>query len=261
MFPGVDGFHWTAAHLIFLGAFFAVVGIIAATVVMASIRARRDEQARKIEQLRWSGAFHDLPERDRACRHELTGEFQHRICKLKFGCCECETHARLIAQQPKVPLLRMYHRGHTWAEAGEDGTFTIGLDEFGTRLIGKPDVVELPPVGSRLEVNGAAWRIEKNGASVRLLSPVEGEVIATADAEESGWYLKVKPTDLRTEHLLRGAEVDPWMRREMEKLQLLLADDSTGASLADGGELLADASKACPPEKWDSVLGAMFLES
>jgi glycine cleavage system H lipoate-binding protein len=261
MFPGVDGFHWTAGHLIFLGTFFGVLGTIAATVVTASVRAGRDGRARKIAQLSWHRDFHDLPERDRVCRHELTGEFKHRVCKFRFGCCECETHAGLIAQQPEIPPARMYHRGHTWAEAGTDGTFTIGLDELGTRLIGKPDVLELPPVGSRLEVNGAAWRIEKNGAGVRLLSPVAGEVIETADAEESGWYLKVRPTDPRTGHLLRGAEVDPWMRREMDKLQLLLADESVGASLADGGELLAAAGNSCPPEKWDTVLGAMFLES
>src|SRR5689334_12190180 len=41
MFPGVDGFHWTAGHLIFLGVFFSVVIVIAGTVLTASIRAGR----------------------------------------------------------------------------------------------------------------------------------------------------------------------------------------------------------------------------
>ena len=37
MFPGIDGFHWTAAHLVFLSIFFAVVVTIVATVVSAAL--------------------------------------------------------------------------------------------------------------------------------------------------------------------------------------------------------------------------------
>src|SRR5512146_1657245 len=100
MFPGVDGFEWTAGHLIFLGVFFTVLGIIASTVITASIRARRDHGSRKIELLRWAGDFRDLPERERYCRHELTGEFKKRTCKLKFDCRDCDRHRELVAKRP-----------------------------------------------------------------------------------------------------------------------------------------------------------------
>lgn len=276
MFPGVDGFHWTAGHLIFLGVFFSVVIIIAGTVVMASIRAGRDGGAQNIEHLRWASTFHDLPERDRACRHELTGEFQRRTCKLEFGCCLCETHAKLAARQSqpvaaraggeedifglRFPLDRLYHRGHTWARTEEDGTITVGLDDLGRRLVGIPDVLELPAAGSRVEVNGTAWRVVKSGASVRVLSPVEGIVVDTGDPE-SDWVLKVRPTDTTTTHLLRGAEIRVWIGRELEKLQLLMGSAGTGASLADGGVMVQDASLICPEDRWDGVLAGIFLES
>jgi len=35
MFPGINGFHWTVGHVIFLGAFFTVLIIIGTTLVRA----------------------------------------------------------------------------------------------------------------------------------------------------------------------------------------------------------------------------------
>ena len=37
MFPGIDGFHWTVAHVVFLSLFFAVVVTILTTVVSAVV--------------------------------------------------------------------------------------------------------------------------------------------------------------------------------------------------------------------------------
>ena len=42
MFPGIDGFHWTVAHVVFLSLFFAVVVTILTTVVSAVWRTTRD---------------------------------------------------------------------------------------------------------------------------------------------------------------------------------------------------------------------------
>jgi glycine cleavage system H lipoate-binding protein len=259
MFPGVDGFEWTAGHLIFLGIFFAVLGVIAATVALACVRARRDAQAQRIEHIRWAGEFHDLPEAERACRHQISGKVKQRVCKLKFDCRVCETHPKLAG--PEVPERRMYHRGHAWAEFADDGTVTIGLDQLGRSLIGTPDAIELPAVGSNLEVSGPAWRMKKNGTTVRILSPVEGEVLETSNGEESSqWYVKVRPSDQRTTHLLRGQEVKTWNRRELDKLQALWATTQLGVTMADGGELAENLSESCPREQWEKALAAIFLE-
>jgi len=42
MFPGIDGFHWTAGHIIFLGLFFAVVVTLLMTIASALWRTSRD---------------------------------------------------------------------------------------------------------------------------------------------------------------------------------------------------------------------------
>ncbi len=141
-----------------------------------------------------------------------------------------------------MPLDRFYHRGHTWAKPETDGTITIGLDDLGARLIGKPDEIALPAVGTQVRANGTGWRVKKQRNDLRVLSPVDGEVIETGGPDK-GWYLRVKPNggaDDNMRHLLRGAEIRPWIMREIERLQLALAPEGIGMSLAARGGPVED---------------------
>ena len=163
------------AYIIFMGAFYTVLVVVATTVASAAWRARRDLRTAKTDEIRWHSSFEDLPARDRVCRHVLTGEFRHRECPNAFDCRLCETHAKLIARHPvaqpaeaeqdilgmSFPLDRFYHRGHTWAKLEPDGTVTVGLDDLGWRLLGKPDAIELPEPGSHVHANGIAFRTRK----------------------------------------------------------------------------------------------------
>jgi hypothetical protein len=276
MLPWIYGFHWNAGHIVFLGAFYGVLMAVAATLIAAVRRSRRDLAENRVEQIGWHADFHDLPARDRVCRHVLSGELTSRVCPNAFDCRQCETHGRLIQQQPMAapeqpeedlfgmvfPLDRFYHRGHTWAHPEPDGTVTVGLDELGSRLLGTPDAVDLPQPGAHVEANGTAFRVCKRDASVRVLSPVDGEVIETGGPSQ-GWYLKVRPAavgDPAFRHLLRGAEVRPWVMREMERLQLSLAVQDGALTLADGGVPVADIPASHPKANWDAVWGEMFLE-
>ena len=233
-------------------------------------------RTQRTEQIRWHSDFEDLLSRDRVCRHVLTGEFQQRECPNAFDCRNCETHGKLIARRPVAmpaeheeeicgmtfPLDRLYHRGHTWVHREPDGTVTIGLDDLGNRLLGTADAIDLPPVGARIKTNGAAFRVTKRNAEVRVLSPVDGEVVA-AGSEQAGWYLKVRPDtddEQAFRHLLRGAEIAPWVMREVERLQLALTADGVSATLADGGVPVADIAASCPEVDWSAVCGEMFLE-
>ncbi len=272
MLPWNYGFHWNAATMIFMGAFYTVLTIVAFTVINAALRAWRDLRARRVEAIRWDAEFHGLSARDRQCRHVLTGEFSRRECPNGFDCRKCETHAKLMARQGAAqpepddffgmsyPADRAYHRGHAWLRREPERMATVGLDDLGSRLLGAPDALELPPTGSRVSVNGTAWRARKRNAEVRVLSPVDGEVVETGGPEQ-GWYLKVKPDSADDRHLLRGSEVRAWLMRELERLQLALTAEGATPTLADGGVPVGDMAGGCPQADWDAVCGEMFLET
>jgi glycine cleavage system H lipoate-binding protein len=275
MFPGVDGFRWDAGHIIFLGAFFSVAIIIAATLIAALVRSLRDRAPHREQAIRWHRDFSELPEADRRCRHELTGEVHSRQCPNQLDCRSCQDHPKFLRAQHSVgpmaevelhsvvrgipvPLDRFYHRGHTWAKAESDGGYTIGLDELGSRLMGVPDALDLPRPGAPVFVNGTAWTIWKDGDSYRVLSPVSGEVVE-AEAGEQGWFLKVRPEKIfRTDHLLKGAEVTAWMTKEVDRLEIALGARSQPA-LADGGALVTDLPREYSGFDWSSVRARMFL--
>jgi hypothetical protein len=121
--------------------------------------------------------------------------------------------------------------------------------------------VNLPSPGSTLTVNGTGWTMRKKGTEVRMLSPVEGVVVATGGPEQ-GWYLRVAPDGQpNLKHLLRPDEVKPWLTRELERLELACSAEGAGLSLADGGELTDDLTAAYPEADWDSVLGEVFLNA
>jgi hypothetical protein len=277
MLPWIYGFHWNTGHIVFLGAFYTVLTVIATTLIVAARRSRQALVEHQVEDIAWHSEFHDLSPQDRVCRHVLTGEFKSRECLHAFDCRHCETHAKLIAVHPvpeataaeeeilgmTFPLDRFYHRGHTWARMEPDGTVTVGLDDLGQRLLGVPDAVDLPQPGTPVSVNGTAFRVHKRDANVRVLSPVDGEVVETA-APGSDWYLRIKTPghgEMDFRHLLRGAEVWPWLMREMERLQITLsAEVGAAATLADGGVPVKDIAAAYPEANWDAVCGEMFLE-
>ena len=115
----------------------------------------------------------------------------------------------------------------------------MGLDDLARRLVGTPERVEPPAVGSRLQVNGPAARLTTRGNDVRVLSPVDGTVLEVR-GEGAGFTLRVDPgaaPELR--HLLSGTEARAWGLRELERLQWALGPSELGAALADGGELVA----------------------
>ena len=264
------------SHVIFLGLFYTVLAVLSATVALSLFRAAQDFRVRRAEAICWQATFPDLPARERVCRHEFTGEFAHRTCDRAFDCRECQTHAALVAERPpdavplpreadvfglEFPLDRFYHRGHAWAHPQPDGTVTVGLDALGARLVAEPDAIELPAVGSHIQTNGAAWHVRKRGADVRILSPLDGEVVATSDSQ-NGWYLKVKPDggQLDARPLLRGAEIRPWIAREMERLQSALAPAGQAPTMADGGVPVDDIAASYPDADWDAVCSEIFLQ-
>ncbi len=271
MFPNVNGFHFTFGHVLFLSLFGLVLITIGAAILLAMWKTRRDLRANQTENLRWHTEFDDLPLDERRCRHELAGRVEARVCPNAFDCRGCRQYvqfAALPAHAPEYafgldyPANRLYHRGHAWVERETDDVVRVGLDDLASRIVGNPDFMKLPPPGTRVEANGAGWRMEKNGHEFRVLSPVEGEVIETGGRAD-GWYLRLRvhPGDNQMRHLLRGPEIPGWLMRELERLQIELAPAGAAPSLADGGTIVDGLMDQLPEADWNTVLGSTFLEA
>ena len=273
MFPGIDGFHWTFGHILFLCLFFAVAATIGVTVARAVWRTVGDFRTHRASDFCWQADFAELPRAERRCRHQLAGRVISRTCDNAFDCRHCEKYSQFAVLPPTgnmgslgldYPEDRFYHRGHTWVKPEKDGSATIGLDEFATHLLGMPDAVRGPEVGEEIDLNQIVWTMLKNEKEIRVRAPLEGTVIAVGSPKQ-GWYLRIRPRlDLREpttlRHLLRGPEVHGWIAHEIDRLQLQLRTPNTPPALADGGTLLPDLMDALPEADWNSVLADTFLE-
>lgn len=254
MIPGVYEFRWDAGHVIFLGAFYVVAALIAAFLLVSVFRAWRDVRSGRAEILAWQEEFRALPPERRACRHALSGLRPGRLCPNGLDCRRCEENPRILAgaapprgeSVPDLPDDRLYHRGHTWVRPEPDGTVAIGLDEFASRLIGEPSGVRLPAVGRRLAVNGTAFRVRTAAAEARILSPVDGVVVATGGPGKDFWIrVRLAGDVLDARHLLAAEEAGPWMVYERDRVQRLLEAHDTGSA---------------PGDNRDVALGDLFLD-
>jgi len=270
MFPWVDGFHWTVMHVVFLTIFGLVLLTVLSTLLWSLFRTAGDLRSRRVAEVCWRENFSQLPEAERHCRHELSGRVIHRICPNAFDCRHCELYEAFAAMPFPVRSVNasvdysddlLYHRGHTWVRPEEDGTFTVGLDEFARHLIGQPDEIKFPRKGAEVQNDGIAWRMSKNKHEIRVRAPLDGMVVGTGGPEQ-GWYLQLKPRgpiDLR--HLLQGPEVAGWLASEMDRLQIQLRQPDSEPSLADGGMLMPELMDAVPHANWDEVLSDTFLDA
>ena len=269
MLPGNTDFITDPFNIAFLGLFALILTAVAVTLVRIGLRTRETIARGKAASMLWHEEFEELPASARGCRHAMTGELPGRTCPRAFDCKGCETHAKLVAEGKMpapadaagfdVPTDRLYHRGHAWLKPLEDGTVAIGLDDLASRLVGRPDAVVLPAVGSTLSDNGPALRLRAGKARVRLASPVTGKVVEHGSLS-SDFLLRVAPDGpLDTRALLTPREAAAYFSRELDRLQLALS--GSVPALADGGLPVEDLSKAIPEADRDRVLGEMLLEA
>jgi glycine cleavage system H protein len=268
MIPTVYEWHWDMGHFIFMGLFYAVLVAIASTLTVALLRSLKSRS--KAVEIIWEEVFHDLPKSRKRCRYEISGRANDKVCDHEFDCGACSFHAlRKTTPDPEEveskistgdlgfdvnPNLK-YHRGHTWVREEDDGTFSLGLDDFAKRVVGRPDEVVLPEVGTKLAVNETGFEIRKRGTDITVLSPVEGEVTELG-SHEKGWWLKVKPTGgpEKLEQLFQGDMALKWSAEELEMLKRRLgADKNPFLGNPDG------PASAYPKADWETIWHDVFL--
>lgn len=163
-----------------------------------------------------------------------------------------------------LPPILSYHRGHTWVHWAEPDCAYVGLDDFARRLVGEGAKVSVAPVGS--QVGEGFIRVKRDGHEVRLLAPVEGEIVSTnprfkndpdlvfGDNYGRGWICKIRSPHLFKEipNLLNGTLAERWMEDTRDRFQhrLMLV---TGNVIQDGGASIEDIASGLGSDEWQSL--------
>ncbi len=164
-----------------------------------------------------------------------------------------------------------YHPGHTWAVEEGGDVVVVGLDDFAAKVVGTPDGVELPPVGTTVRQGQCAWKLRAGARDLAMLSPVDGRVVAVNDAVRHaprlavddpygrGWLLKLQSRHRRASlrNLLSGELASAWMRHTVERLHAL-PSGPLGVVMADGGAPKTGFGRELDPEAWDVVAREFF---
>jgi glycine cleavage system H lipoate-binding protein len=165
------------------------------------------------------------------------------------------------------------HPGHAWARLEPDGLISVGLDDFGHKLIGPLRGVHLPAPGTALGQGRPAFRLAADGASLPVLAPVSGVVAQVnergrrapdtlhADPYGSGWLLKLRPQrDLgaNLKQLLSGDLARLHMERAAERLAASLTPE-LGALAADGGAPVHGFARELDPHGWERLARQFLL--
>jgi len=217
------------------------------------------------------------------CRHMLSGRIPYGSCSYAYDCVRCPFD-QMIEDTSYLPNLRRpevekasgfdvarnyyYHHGHTWARVEYGGRVRVGLDDFGLRLLGPQDEIQMPSLGSTVGQSRPAAVLKRSGKEAASLCPVDGQVVATNhnlmkrattanDAPYAeGWLMVIQPKSLRNnlKNLFFDSEGMAWIDDEASRLGGLLSGTTGYPTMPTGGEALKDIYGTVPDIGWDQLV-------
>ncbi len=124
----------------------------------------------------------------------------------------------------------LYDPEHWWVRV-EGDELVLGMDDFAQQMAGEIVFVQLPNEGKKLKKGKKLAKVESGKWLGKILSPVNGELIAVNDELElnpslinqdcygEGWMYRLKAEDMsELEGLLKEpAEIETWLLAEIEK--------------------------------------------
>ena len=127
-----------------------------------------------------------------------------------------------------------YYYGPTdaWRRIEEDGTVTVGLDDFGQKAAGNIVFIDVPEEGARIEKGQKLTSVESSKWIGEIKSPITGEIIeaneelwdnprlVNNEPYDSGWIVKVSPEKLEEEKadLVTGDAIADWIVEDIDRL-------------------------------------------
>ena len=180
--------------------------------------------------------------------------------------------ARSLVGGFQVPEKLRFHPGHTWALSESPSLVRVGMDDFASKLVGKVDRIALPQRGQWIRQGQKIWTIFRDGASVDMVSPIEGSIadvndaamqdpeLARKDPFGEGWLVTVQAPDAKTSfrNLLGGALARWWTEESASRLQRKMPM-ALGALAQDGGVAVDNLTTQISDEAWATIAKEFFL--
>src|SRR4051812_45723838 len=127
-----------------------------------------------------------------------------------------------------TPLDSKYAKSHEYVHFDEkDGVGTIGITDYAQKELGDVVFVELPQVGTELELGDEFGSIESVKAVSELFSPVSGEVIevnealtekpelVNTDPYGDGWMMKMRlSVPEEVDEMMTAEEYEEYIEKE-----------------------------------------------
>ncbi len=171
-----------------------------------------------------------------------------------------------------VPKGYCFHPGHTWVLDEGRQNARVGLDSFGSHLLGKIDRVEVIGLNRWVRQGQKICSITRDGVTIDLLSPIEGVVVSVNqdvlkdpslllnDPYKAGWICVVKSPEITTNlnNLLQGTLVVPWMQNSVRRLSTMTSKLGVAAA-ADGGLPVSGLLAQLEPGAQRAMIREFFL--
>ena len=164
-----------------------------------------------------------------------------------------------------------YHSGHTWVQREQLNTARVGVDEFGAKLAGHIDTIELPEPGQWFRQGQTVFKLHRNGETAALLCTIEGQVVAVnpevvnspsllrSDPYGKGWLMTLHYDGISTWHnLLPVGLVRNWLEEDVSRLYAK-QPVVVGAGATDRGTLGDDLLASEPDADWSRITAEFFL--
>lgn len=172
----------------------------------------------------------------------------------------------------QVPDNLRYHPGHTWALSESPSLVRVGMDDFASKLTGKAERISLPQRGQWIRQGQKICTIHRDGASVDMVSPIEGSIadindavvqdarLALRDPYGEGWLITVQSPDAKTNfrNLLGGGLARWWTEESASRLHRRLPTP-LGALAQDGGVAIENVGAQIADRDWAQVAKEFFL--
>lgn len=235
----------------------------------------------------WQDALRSKSAAQRVCRHTLTGRIGYRLCAYDYNCQACdfdqffedEWEISIPIQLADVPQIRgykvpegfYYHDGHAWAKIENAGRVRVGLDDFGVKVVGPLEKLELPQIGYEVTKNSPSWSLYRQNNEAKIMSPIDGVVVAVnpkirrqpdislEEPYEDGWAFMIQAADLKKniKELHFGEEAQAFIETESDQL-FKMVEAEAGPLPADGGQIVTDVYGNLPALGWENLTKTFF---